>query len=295
MASAAAAPRKDRCAAASARAFYRLFRVFGETPLPEGAGDFRLIDRRGVEALKAMGERARFSKGLYAWIGFSSVGVPFTVAERAHGRSKWNLRKLVHFAFDGITSFSTVPLRVWTYIGLVISLFSIGTAAYFLVRTLLYGADVPGYPSLIVSVTFFSGIQLMSLGIIGEYVGRIFAEVKRRPLYLVAERIEPDIATERAPRAPSGRRRFRLMLKKHPLGRRLHALVTPHRLRPRRGNGGRDGHRTRRRRLRGGVPAAQPFPRHFRRGRLQLRLRAVLCAPARDAAKRRLPRFSPTA
>jgi polyisoprenyl-phosphate glycosyltransferase len=188
-----------------ARAFYRLFRIFGETPLPEGAGDFRLIDRRGVEALKAMGERARFSKGLYAWIGFSSVGVPFTVAERVHGRSKWSLRKLIRFAFDGITSFSTVPLRVWTYIGLVISLFSIGTAAYFLVRTLLYGADVPGYPSLIVSVTFFSGIQLMSLGIIGEYVGRIFAEVKRRPLYLVAERIEPDMAAEHAPpRLPAG-------------------------------------------------------------------------------------------
>jgi polyisoprenyl-phosphate glycosyltransferase len=181
-----------------AHAFYRLFGLFGETPLPEGAGDFRLIDRRGVEALKAMGERARFSKGLYAWIGFKSAGVPFTVAERAHGRSKWSLRKLVHFAFDGITSFSTVPLRVWTYIGLFISLCSIGAAAYFLVSTLLYGADVPGYPSLIVSVMFFSGIQLMSLGIIGEYVGRIFAEVKRRPLYLVAERIDPDVTAERS-------------------------------------------------------------------------------------------------
>jgi polyisoprenyl-phosphate glycosyltransferase len=120
------------------------------------------------------------------------------VAERAHGRSKWSMRKLVHFAFDGITSFSTVPLRVWTYIGLFISLCSIGAAAYFLVSTLLYGADVPGYPSLIVSVMFFSGIQLMSLGIIGEYVGRIFAEVKRRPLYLVAERIDPDVTAERS-------------------------------------------------------------------------------------------------
>lgn len=175
-----------------ARLFYRLFRAFGETALPEGAGDFRLIDRKGVEALKAMGERARFSKGLYAWIGYPSIGVPYTVAERAHGTTKWSFRKLLRFAFDGITSFSTVPLRVWTYLGLVISLASILTALYFVVRTLLFGTDVPGYPSLIVSVMFFSGIQLMSLGMIGEYVGRIFAEVKRRPLYLVAERIGPD-------------------------------------------------------------------------------------------------------
>jgi len=172
-----------------ARLFYTLFDHFGETPLPEGAGDFRLINRRGVEVLRSLGERARFSKGLYAWIGFKSVGVPFTVEDRRHGATKWSFRKLFRFAFDGITSFTTVPLRVWTYIGGLISVLSIATAIYFLIRTLLFGADVPGYPSLIVSVMFFSGIQLMSLGIIGEYIGRIFAEVKRRPLYVVAERI----------------------------------------------------------------------------------------------------------
>jgi glycosyltransferase involved in cell wall biosynthesis len=169
--------------------FYRLFARFGETSLPKGAGDFRLIDRTGVETLRALGERARFSKGLYAWIGFKQTGVPFTVEERQFGTTKWSFRRLFRFAFDGITSFSTVPLRVWTYLGLLISLVSIATAVYFAVRTLLYGSDVPGYPSLIVSVMFFSGIQLMSLGIIGEYVGRIFAEVKRRPLYVVADRI----------------------------------------------------------------------------------------------------------
>jgi glycosyltransferase involved in cell wall biosynthesis len=169
--------------------FYRLFARFGETSLPKGAGDFRLIDRKGVETLRALGERARFSKGLYAWIGFKQIGVPFTVEERQFGTTKWSFRRLFRFAFDGITSFSTVPLRVWTYLGLLISLVSIATAVYFAVRTLLYGSDVPGYPSLIVSVMFFSGIQLMSLGIIGEYVGRIFAEVKRRPLYVVADRI----------------------------------------------------------------------------------------------------------
>lgn len=173
----------------SAHMFYRLFRRFGETSLPEGAGDFRLIDRKGVDALKALGERARFSKGLYAWIGFRSIGVPFAVEERQSGASKWSFRKLFRFAFDGITSFTTVPLRVWTYVGGIVSIFSILTALYFTVRTLLFGTDLPGFPSLFVSVMFFSGVQLMSLGIIGEYVGRIFAEVKRRPLYVVAERL----------------------------------------------------------------------------------------------------------
>jgi polyisoprenyl-phosphate glycosyltransferase len=172
-----------------ARAFYRLFDRFGETRLPPGAGDFRLIDRRGVEVLRTLGERARFSKGLYAWMGFPSIGVPFAVEERRHGTTKWSFRKLLRFALDGIMAFSTMPLRVWTYLGLLISLGAIGTAVFFLVRTLLFGTDLPGFPSLIVSVMFFSGIQLMSLGIIGEYIGRIFAEVKRRPLYVVQERI----------------------------------------------------------------------------------------------------------
>ncbi|HEX2555818.1 MAG TPA: glycosyltransferase family 2 protein [Microvirga sp.] len=173
----------------SARLFYRLFERFGETSLPEGAGDFRLIDRRGVEVLRALGERARFSKGLYAWIGFKSTGVPFAVEERRHGATKFSFRKLFRFAFDGITSFTTVPLRVWTYLGGLVSVGAIATAIYFAVRTLVFGTDLPGFPSLIVSVMFFSGVQLMSLGVIGEYVGRIFAEVKRRPLYVVAERI----------------------------------------------------------------------------------------------------------
>lgn len=172
-----------------ARAFYRLFERFGETSLPPGAGDFRLIDRKGVEVLRTLHERARFSKGLYAWIGFKSTGVPFVVKERLHGETKWSFRKLFRFAFDGIAAFTTVPLRVWTYVGMLISVLAFLTALFFAIRTLLFGADVPGFPSLIVSVMFFSGIQLLSLGIIGEYVGRIFAEVKRRPLYVVAERI----------------------------------------------------------------------------------------------------------
>ncbi len=172
-----------------AQLFYRLFSRFGEIPLPEGAGDFRLIDRKGVEVLRALGEKARFSKGLYAWIGFKATGVPFVVEERRFGTTKWSFRKLFRFAFDGIAAFSTVPLRIWTYIGFLISFLAIATAVYFMIRTLLFGTDLPGFPSLIVSIMFFSGIQLMSLGIIGEYVGRIFAEVKRRPLYVVAERV----------------------------------------------------------------------------------------------------------
>jgi polyisoprenyl-phosphate glycosyltransferase len=115
--------------------------------------------------------------------------VPFEVEERRHGATKWSFRKLFRFAFDGIMAFSTMPLRVWTYLGLLISLGAIAAAVFFAVRTLIFGTDLPGFPSLIVSLMFFSGIQLMSLGIIGEYVGRVFAEVKRRPLYIVEERI----------------------------------------------------------------------------------------------------------
>jgi len=136
-----------------------------------------------------MRERARFSKGLYAWVGFRSVGVPFEVAERAHGESKYSYRKLTRFALDGLMSFSTLPLKVWTYVGTFISGFSFATALYFLMRTIAFGVDVPGYASLIVSVMFLAGVQLLSLGVLGEYIGRIFAEVKRRPLYVVGERI----------------------------------------------------------------------------------------------------------
>lgn len=169
--------------------FYRVFEAFGEIALPPGAGDFRLLDRQAVTALRAMPERARFSKGLYAWIGFKSVGVPYDVAERASGVTKFSYRKLTRFALDGLMSFSTLPLKIWTYIGTIVSTFALTMALFFLSRTAIYGVDVPGYASLIVSVLFFAGVQLMSLGVMGEYIGRIFAEVKRRPLYLVAERI----------------------------------------------------------------------------------------------------------
>ncbi|GEO80785.1 glycosyltransferase family 2 protein [Pararhodospirillum oryzae] len=171
----------------AARMFYRLFGALSQTPLPPGAGDFRLMDRRAVDALNALAERTRFTKGLYAWIGFRSIAVPFDVGERAGGRSGWRLGALWRFAVDAITAFSTLPLRIWTYVGTLVSLGALLYAAHFFVRTLVYGVDLPGFPSLIIAITFFAGVQLIGLGIIGEYLGRVFTEVKQRPLYLVAE------------------------------------------------------------------------------------------------------------
>jgi glycosyltransferase involved in cell wall biosynthesis len=172
--------------------YYALLDNFGDVSLPHGAGDFRLLDRQAVDALAKLREHTRFSKGLYAWIGFKSIGVPFAVEERASGQSKFSYAKLFRFALDGLMSFSSIPLRVWTYVGLAISAFALVMAAYFFIRTALFGVDVPGFPSLIVSIAFFSGVQLISLGVLGEYVARIFAEVKDRPLYLVAERLGID-------------------------------------------------------------------------------------------------------
>jgi glycosyltransferase involved in cell wall biosynthesis len=170
--------------------FYSLLEKFGDVSLPPGAGDFRLLDRQAVDALLSMRERARFNKGLYAWIGFKSVGVPFEVDARLSGTSKFSFTRLVRFALDGLMSFSSIPLKVWTYVGLAISLYALGMAAYYWVRTMLFGVDTPGFPTLVVSIAFFSGVQLISLGVLGEYVALIFNEVKGRPLYLIAERVE---------------------------------------------------------------------------------------------------------
>jgi polyisoprenyl-phosphate glycosyltransferase len=177
--------------------FYKLFGRVADMRLQERAGDFRLMDRKVIEALRQMPERARFTKGLYAWVGYSSTALPYDHVDRAAGASQWGFRKLFSFGLDGLTSFSSLPLRFSTYVGLIISGLAIVYALYFLIRTLFIGPDVPGFPSLIVSIMFFSGIQLISLGVIGEYVGRIFDEVKKRPLYLIDEKIgfdKPDKA-----------------------------------------------------------------------------------------------------
>ncbi len=171
------------------RIFYRLFRLVSETPIPEGATDFVLLDRVAVDALNSLGERCRFSRGLYAWIGFPSVSVPFSVGERSEGGSRWSFIGLARYAADGLVSFSSLPLKIWSYLGIVVSAGAIAYALYFAIQTLVFGVDVPGFPSLIVSITFFAGVQLISLGVLGEYLSRVFDEVKARPLFVVAERI----------------------------------------------------------------------------------------------------------
>jgi len=185
-----------------AQAYYAIFKTLSRTALPPGAGDFRLLSRRAVDAMNRLGERERFNKGLYSWIGFPSIGVPYRVAERKAGGAKWSLRNLFHFALDGIFSFSTVPLRISTLIGLLISAGCIAYGLWFLIYTLIFGADRPGFPSLIISIMFLSGIQLVSLGVVGEYLGRVYEEVKARPLFLVAEEVG---VKERAAAASNGR------------------------------------------------------------------------------------------
>lgn len=170
--------------------YYRLFNALSGTQLPADGGDFRLFSRRALDAFNRLGERARFNKGLYAWIGYRVLAVPFDVPERADGGgSKWNPGRLAQFAIDGLASFSNLPLRIWSVLGLAVSLFAFGYILVFLAKTLVFGVDLKGFPTLVVSIMFFSGIQLISLGVIGEYLGRIYDEVKARPLYLVAEEI----------------------------------------------------------------------------------------------------------
>jgi polyisoprenyl-phosphate glycosyltransferase len=171
------------------RAFYTAFHKLSGTQLPEGAGDFRLFDRKAVDAMNTCRERVRFNKGLYSWIGFRSIGIPFSAPQRQEGESRWRVGQLLHFAIDGLASFSTIPLRVWSYMGLFISFFALIYALVFLLKTLIYGIDAPGFPSLIISVMFFSGVQLISLGVIGEYLGRMYEEVKGRPLFIVGEEV----------------------------------------------------------------------------------------------------------
>nr|WP_299240458.1 glycosyltransferase family 2 protein [uncultured Halomonas sp.] len=167
--------------------FYRVFNRLSHTEIPPSAGDFRLLDRCVVDALKQLPERNRFMKGLYSWVGFRSVGVPYQQPPRQIGTSKFNYWKLWNFALDGLVSFSTWPLRMWSYIGGGIALLSFIYILVIVVKALLFGRDTPGYASVMSAVLFFGGMQLLSVGILGEYVARLFVETKQRPLYLVAE------------------------------------------------------------------------------------------------------------
>ena len=171
-----------------ARAFYWVFDKLSEVPLPREVGDFRLLDRKVVDVINSMPERTRFMKGIFAWVGFRQTSIPYVQEERQYGDSRMGFFKLLSFAFDGLVAFSDYPLRVWALIGSVISGFAFFYIVVRLIRTLLYGIDVPGYESIIVTILFLGGVQLITLGILGHYVGRVFNEVKGRPLYIVRQR-----------------------------------------------------------------------------------------------------------
>lgn len=169
--------------------YYRAHNWLSEDKIPEHAGDFRLLDRKAVDVIRTMRERNRFMKGLFAWAGFRQTSITYTRPARETGTSKFSYWRLWTFALDGITSASTVPLRVWSYLGGVVALFALAYALFVVVRTLAFGVQVPGYASLMVAVLFLGGLQLLSLGVLGEYVGRILIEAKARPLYVIRDRV----------------------------------------------------------------------------------------------------------
>ncbi|MFM9880547.1 MAG: glycosyltransferase family 2 protein [Burkholderiaceae bacterium] len=185
----------------SAHLFYRTINAISESPIPVDVGDFRLLSRRAVDALNQLGESNRFMKGLFGWIGFPQTTLTYARHPRLAGQSKWPYWKLWNLALEGITGFSTAPLKVASYAGLASALGAFAYAAYFLLKTLLLGDSVPGFPTLIVSVLLLGGMQLMAIGVLGEYLGRLFKESKRRPLYLI-EHYAPAVgaASEQLPR-----------------------------------------------------------------------------------------------
>lgn len=174
-----------------ARAFYRMLAMDSPIEIPPDAGDFRLMDRRVVEALNALPERSRFMKGLYAWVGFRSIGLPYTPLPRTHGSSTFSKFKLLKLGWTGLTGFSTTPLRIVSALGMVLSAIAFAYGVDVVFDKLFLHETIPGWPTVVVSIMFFAGIQLISIGVLGEYLARIFEEVKARPLYIVAERLPP--------------------------------------------------------------------------------------------------------
>jgi len=174
--------------------FYRVHNAIAEPRIPDNVGDFRLMDRVVADALGQLPESRRFMKGLFAWVGFRTTVLEYDRVERAAGSSKFNGWKLWNFAVEGFTGFSTAPLRVWTYLGIAVSILAFVYAAMLMVRTLFFGVDVPGYASTMVAIAIFGGLQLTGIGVIGEYLGRAYIEAKRRPVYLIRRtyRVEPE-------------------------------------------------------------------------------------------------------
>lgn len=171
----------------ASESFYKLHNQISSTNIPQDIGDFRLVNRTVITALKKLTEQQRFMKGLFAWIGFKTKTIEYDPQKRSSGESKFSSWKLWNFALDGITSFSTAPLRVWTYIGLFIAALTMVYAIYIIGRTIVIGVDVPGYASLLVAILFLGSIQLISIGVLGEYIGRIYLESKQRPVYLIRQ------------------------------------------------------------------------------------------------------------
>lgn len=174
----------------TAKAFYEVSRKISHVEIPADVGDFRLMDRKVVDAVKSLRENCRFMKGIFAWVGFRTAVVDYRVAPRKHGKTSFNTWKLWNFALEGITSFSTVPLRVWSYVGGAISLLAFVYGIYLMIKTIALGVDTPGYASLMVVLLFSAGIQLIGIGVLGEYLGRVFTEVKGRPAYIVRDVID---------------------------------------------------------------------------------------------------------
>lgn len=182
----------------TAQAFYRIHNRLSSTEIPDNVGDFRLISRPVVEALQQLPERNRFMKGLFAWVGFRTATVEYARHPRSAGRSKFSGWRLWNFALEGLTSFSTTPLRLWTYLGGLGALLAAIYGFVIVVRTLIHGVDVPGYASLIVVILFVGSVQLIGIGVLGEYIGRIYLETKQRPQYIVRSRYQ-QAPSERGP------------------------------------------------------------------------------------------------
>lgn len=185
-------PHESRWQRSLKHLFYRFLQSVTETPIPEHAGDFRLMDRCVVDAINQLEERNRFMKGLYAWVGFNAVGVPFTAPSRAHGTSRFGFKNLAELAITGITSFSSFPLRIWCFLGFAIAFMAFAYGCYVVADTLRHGATQPGFPTIVAGMCFLGGLQLFSIGILGEYIDRIFNEVKKRPQYILSEKIGFD-------------------------------------------------------------------------------------------------------
>ena len=172
---------------ATAHGFYRVIGRMSKTPIPRDTGDFRLLSPRALAALRQLRERHRFMKGLFGWVGFNQVALPYNREPRRAGSSKFNLWKLWNFALEGITSFSTAPLRISTYLGLITALIALVYGLYVIVKAWMYGDPVAGWPSMMAVILFLGGVQLIALGMIGEYLGRLYVEAKQRPLYVIAD------------------------------------------------------------------------------------------------------------